>query len=346
MTQQYSGTVRLGFARSVLAIIVSLTSVFLIGCGESTLESANPVAPSSLADATQSVGGDAVPGPTTASSAFGTLDDSDSDSDEDSDDADSDRPGRLQDNEINGAVATAATGCPGPATFTVTTGMRTVEVRTSAATVFRNGSCEDLRTVGTRVQIRGRRTTMNGPIEATQIEIRRQEAELEGAVVLPANTVGGGCPANFTLSTSGGNVTVRTSTSTIFDNGACGNLVNGARIEVRGRRAADGSVDATRIEFQRAGQNDITDVQGIVILPANSTGCPASFTLATLRSNVTVRTSGSTLFNNGACANLVNGARVEVRGRRAADGSIDATRIDFRVFTFDDDEDSDRDSDD
>jgi hypothetical protein len=327
--------------------MVSLTLVFLVACADSTLESASPVAPSSLADATQSVGGDAVPGEATASSTFGTLDDSDSDdsdSDEDSDDADRDRPGRLPDNEINGVVATAATGCPGPATFTVSTGMRTVQVRTTAATLFRNGSCEDLRTVGTQVQIRGRRTAMNDPIEATEIGIRRQEVEFEGAVVLPAVTVGGGCPANFTLSTSGGNVTVRTSTSTAFDNGACGNLVNGARVEVRGRRAADGSVDATRVEFQRAGQNDSTDVQGIVILPANSTGCPASFTLATLRRNVTVRTSASTLFNNGACANLVNGARVDVRGRRAADESIDATRIDFRLI--DDDEDSDHDSDD
>jgi hypothetical protein len=41
-----------------------------------------------------------------------------------------------------------------------------------------------------------------------------------------------------------------------------------------------------------------------------------------------VRTSAATVFDDVTCANLANGARVEVDGIEQSDGSILATRID------------------
>ena len=164
------------------------------------------------------------------------------------------------------------------------------------------------------------------------------EAEVEGRIA----TVSGSCQTgtrSFTVTVGLSNVTVRTSAATVYRDGVCNGLQVGARVEVKGRQALDGSIDATRIEFEEVEHNNEAEIEGRIAAVSGScqTGM-RSFTVTVGLSNVTVRTSAATVYRDGVCNGLQVGARVEVKGRRALDGSIDATRIEFEDS---DDEDSD-----
>ena len=65
--------------------------------------------------------------------------------------------------------------------------------------------------------------------------------ELKGAV----SGLSGTCPAlTFTVKAT----TVKTNSSTRFDNGLCTRIANGTRVEVKGTRQSDGSLLAARVE--------------------------------------------------------------------------------------------------
>lgn len=82
------------------------------------------------------------------------------------------------------------------------------------------------------------------------------------------------------------------------------------------------------------------ELHGIVAEAAGT--CPArTFTVA----GGSIATDASTIFEDGTCADLANGGRVEVKGVLRADGSLLATRVeldDDAVDDDDDDEDDDR----
>ena len=59
--------------------------------------------------------------------------------------------------------------------------------------------------------------------------------------------------------------------------------------------------------------------------PALSGTCPA---VSFIVSGVTVTTSATTRFEDGACSGLRNGARVEVQGTRSGD-TVMASEVDF-----------------
>ncbi len=90
-------------------------------------------------------------------------------------------------------------------------------------------------------------TTTGGTPTATQTVV-----EAEGAVV----TVTGTCPAKtFTI----GLHSITTNAATVYDDGLCAELVALAKIEVRATRQADGTLLATRVEFDATDADDDDD---------------------------------------------------------------------------------------
>jgi hypothetical protein len=113
----------------------------------------------------------------------------------------------------------------------------------------------------------------------------------------------------------------------------------GTGVEVRG--TLDGTtIRATEVKVDSPNSGHLTEREGIV--SALSGTCPAlTFTLGTMK----VTTSGSTYFKESACANVKDGARVEVKGVMQPDGSM-AAMVVKPEDDDDDDEDDDEDDDD
>jgi hypothetical protein len=192
--------------------------------------------------------------------------------------------------------------------------------------------------VGDHLQARG---TMTGTsLVAIEIKVQNTNGEdddnvgdaatLRGAISGLSPTAG--CPAT-PLTFMIGTTKVTTSATTEFNDVACTALANGALVEVTGTVAADGSIAATKVEFQ-SGPNE---VKGTVFELTGTDSCitatPAlTFKVgATLATATTVKTNGTTTFTGGTpvltCATLANGAIVEVEGTTQADGSITAASV-------------------
>jgi hypothetical protein len=325
--------------KTALVMALALTTSLLVGCGESPVQSLTPVGPSGISGATQLEDGMHF---STADSSGGVIrtngheDDEDSDVDSDADsDADSeDNQGREA--EIEGVIHTVAS-CQ---SFTVQVGVTNVPVQTTAlATTFRNGGCADV-AVGRRVEVRGPRLTLNGPIAATRVEFKEtgHETEIEGVIHSVASC------QSFTVQVGITNVPVQTNAlTTTFRNGGCADVAVGRRVEVKGRRLTlTGPIEATRVEFTLAAQE--AEIEGVI---HTASECSGSFTVQVGLTTVTVQTSALTIFRNGRCNDLQTGRRVEVKGRRLTlNGPIEAMRVEFKHRgTAVDDEDSDADSD-
>jgi hypothetical protein len=170
--------------------------------------------------------------------------------------------------EIEGLVSAVP-----PATAAGTFVVAGKTITTNGSTVFRHGDTTltfAAVTVGTRVHVKAAPTT-GTVITATEVNIQNppeqgppatakpaepnepnepgddngrdgqgKEADISGAVT----SLGGACPAiSFTIGTTH----VTTSASTRFDS-ACSSIANTSRVEVKGTRAADGSIAATRVK--------------------------------------------------------------------------------------------------
>ncbi len=111
-------------------------------------------------------------------------------------------------------------------------------------------------------------------------------------------------------------------------------LKNGVEVEVEAVRNTDGSLQAGEIEIEEREDDEDEDdddedededeefkVEGT--LGAVSGTCPA---ISSSVGSSKFTTSASTRFDN-ACSSFNSGNRVEVRGRRTADGSIAASRL-------------------
>lgn len=172
---------------------------------------------------------------------------------------------------------------------------------------------------GDRVHIRA---TANGTtIVATDVKVQGGnhgtgpgEVELKGTI----SGKSGACPSlSFTVSS----MMVTTSASTKFEDTPCTALANGDQVEVKGRRQANGSVLATRVEGKKA-ENEEVELSGTMSAKAGT--CPSlTFTV----SSTSVATNASTKFEDTACGALTNGDRVEVKGARQSNGTVLATRV-------------------
>jgi hypothetical protein len=118
------------------------------------------------------------------------------------------------------------------------------------ATFIRHGnrtfSFSDLR-VGDHVQVKGRRDGTSFVASEIKVETGDGEDEedndndVDGAI----SGLGGACPS---LTFFIGSTKVTTNASTQFADVTCGALANGTRVEVKGTRANDGTLGATKVE--------------------------------------------------------------------------------------------------
>jgi hypothetical protein len=98
----------------------------------------------------------------------------------------------------------------------------------------------------------------------------------------------------------------------------------GEHVHVRGISTAMGRVTASEIVAEGVPPANTIVVTGAVASLAGT--CPSlTFTVG----GTTVRTSQTTTFDRGGCAQVVNGRTVRVEGVKETDGSIQAGRVDL-----------------
>jgi hypothetical protein len=98
----------------------------------------------------------------------------------------------------------------------------------------------------------------------------------------------------------------------------------GERVHVRGISTGMGRVTASEIAAEGVPPANTIVVTGAVASLAGT--CPSlTFTVG----GTTVRTSPTTTFDRGGCAQVVNGRTVRVEGVKQTDGSIQAGRVDL-----------------
>ena len=147
-----------------------------------------------------------------------------------------------------------------------------------------------------------------------------REAELEGAIVSidAAHT-------SFVVRTT----TVHVLTATVIRHGhttlTFADLKAGDRVHVKGS-ANGAAIDAREVNVQDA-NDDAADRRGAEGVVAGLAGtCPAiTFTVGAAKTEVA--TDAKTSFGRSACADVVNGASVEVEGTVQTDGSILAAHV-------------------
>ncbi|HKW01463.1 MAG TPA: DUF5666 domain-containing protein [Vicinamibacterales bacterium] len=243
--------------------------------------------------------------------------------------------------ELNGVVA-AFTGTPAAFQFMVGSDL----VKGDAGTAFQDGAFANL-VNGARVEVKG--TQQSGFVQATRIEFDDDARPVPPPAATPAPapvptpapvpvpndedadgaiaSLTGGIP-NLTFVAGG--VTVHTNAATLVKRqGVTLDLTalhTGLIVEVEGARQSDGSLLARKIQIEddeNENENE-AEVEGTI---ANRAGtCPAiQFSV----SGAVVTTSAATEFRT-ACTALVNGARVEVKGNRLANGVISASRVEIK----------------
>jgi len=218
--------------------------------------------------------------------------------------------------EVKGAIANLSGACP-DLTFTVN-GFQAV---TNASTRFEDAPCSGVQT-GTKVEVKGTRQA-NGSILAQKVDVDgvgpdvRPEVKLDGTV----SGLTGACP-DRTFTVLG--TTVVTNSATRFEDGTCGTLQNGTRVQVKGTRQSNGSVLASHVDI------DTPDVEVKVEGPLSNLGgaCPdRTFTVA----GTAIVTNSATRFEDGTCATLQAGTPVQVKGTRQPNGSVLATSVDIDI---------------
>lgn len=204
-----------------------------------------------------------------------------------------------------------------------------IAVQLNGATVIQGASCGSLQ-AGMRAHVNGFRDD-NGPITALRVGITARRVR-GGATV---SQVSGTCPA-LSLLVQG--VRVSTNASTKFEDGTCSSIVPGTRVEVEGDMlAADGSVLAEELEIKGqpggsgsggsgSGSGSAEQVEGEGYAASVTGSCPTrSFTV----NGVAASTTAATVYEDGTCADLANGRKVEVKGTRQ-NGAIVAWKIEFK----------------
>ena len=204
---------------------------------------------------------------------------------------------------VEGAISGLGGTCPA-LTFTLSG----TTVHTTDKTRFEGGTCADVKEGG-RAGAVGPKDA-GGAITAERVKIVPPPPPSAAG---PVTSLSGTCPAlTFVLS----GTTVTTSSTTVFEGGTCADIKEGARAGAIGPKDANGAMKAERV---KVGPPPLPAVTGTV---ASLDGtCPSvTFTL----SATTVRTSGTTRFEGGACTDVKNGVRAGAMGPKAANGTIEA----------------------
>jgi hypothetical protein len=180
---------------------------------------------------------------------------------------------------------------------------------------------------GVRVEVKGEQR--DGFIFATRIHINDDNDDDDDGEDSSASIHGtlksiAGSKPNFVLTV--GSTTVHTSSTTEVkrkgDVQTLDALKTGQALHVVGTRQSDGSLNARKIEIEDDEEGGEFEIEGSL---GGLTGtCPAiSFNVNGFR----IVASTSTEFKDVSCSALKSGDRVEVKGTRQANGSVNATRI-------------------
>ncbi len=146
-----------------------------------------------------------------------------------------------------------------------------------------------------------------------------------------AAAVAGSCPAH-TLTFTVNGTRVVTNAATLFKDGTCASVKNGAPVEVKGTPQSDGSLLATSVELKAGDQEPApepeleNEVKG-AIAAASIIGSCTAHTLAFRVSGVLVQTNAQTEFKNTTCAALKAGDSVEAKGDRTDAQNLKASRV-------------------
>jgi hypothetical protein len=223
----------------------------------------------------------------------------------------------LGDVEGEGRVTSLVSGSACPTLQFVVQG---ITVKTTAATLFAGGTCADI-IVGAQIEAKGARQA-DGSVIASRVEISNHVNEIEGEGVVTSLVSGTACP---TLQFVAAGITVKTSAATSFEGGTCADINIGMKIEAKGGMQADGSLVASRIQIkERAGD---VEGEGRVTSLVTGTACP---TLQFMAEGIMVKTTAATSFQDGSCADINVGTKIEAKGARQADGSVLASRIQIK----------------
>jgi hypothetical protein len=195
-----------------------------------------------------------------------------------------------------------------------------VEVKVRNAPIFQGSTQVGLTTlqVGYRVHVKG--TKEHDYIVAAEVIVKDATAnpnasgttvEFEGSLT----GLTGSCPS---ISFKVNGTTTAAASATEFRNGPCGHLEEASVVKVQGKRQADGSVVADKIEMKQV------QVKGAVA--ALSGACP-SLTLSVNGS--VVNTDAFSVFERVTCSGLAQNMKVDVTGSAHPNGIVKATRVKF-----------------
>ena len=178
-----------------------------------------------------------------------------------------------------------------------------------------------------KVQVKGQASATTFLAQRVSLHIDDDDDEDDEAELVGSLTAKTGTAPILTLTVGGRTVhttaatTVRRRDETL----TLGALAVGMILEVEGRLEPDNSITARKIKIEDEVDDDDDDneveLEGPMSAPTGV--CPAiRFTIG----STVVNTSAQTEFRT-SCAGLIGGSRVEVKGRRQANGSVLATRV-------------------
>lgn len=211
----------------------------------------------------------------------------------------------------------------------------------SYATQYTGGECADIKP-GAHVVIVGAKRDGEGFVRVTALGFRStsggtpqppsnpttpttpttptgRPVEGEGVITSVAN--GTACPA---LAFYIGEYRIALDAGTVFDRGACSDLLAGTRVHVAGNMTGN-SVVASRIAVQNDPRPPI-EGEGRVTRLITGTNCP---TLTFMISEYSVALDASTTFVGGTCADVAPGRLLGVTAVVTGDRQVLATRIVF-----------------
>ena len=213
---------------------------------------------------------------------------------------------------VVGIVAGVTGGCP-DLSFVLSG----VTIHVAARTRFEGGACAEIKE-GMRAGAIGA-SRADGSVDAARVRMGDPPPPPVAGLI---EALSGSCPTlTFVLD----GVTVRTSSSTVFDGGACSDLREGMRAAAIGRRSGEKTIDAEHVKMAVRPPQPPQPPPAVGGLVRSVSGTCPNLTFDIDRT--TVHASARTVFEGGSCADVKVDVRAGATGPRRSDGSLDAERV-------------------
>jgi len=180
-------------------------------------------------------------------------------------------------------------------------------ITTTVNTRFDNGSAENL-ALGVYVEVDGL-INNDGILVAEEIEFEEaNEVSVEGVVSVFVSAI------EFSI----GEQAITTNGETEFKNSSASMLAIGVTLEAEGVLDENGTLVATKVEFE---EPDDVEIEGVITVFNSTTDFEID--------GQHVITDEFTAFKNGTAENLALGVEIEIEGYTNSDGSIVAFKVEF-----------------